>query len=223
MLSLPLGSFGRQCRPVLSWVPEPLTVASFWATWKSIVQGRSAAVSVARAVVERLPVVPVAVLRQDAVLRGVVAERVEQRVGHVGLEAERAGSVGQLEQLHHPLPAMHAAPADFALGGEPLAVVGGDVARPGGRSRRSSSGCLRGRLSQSPGPAAESMRTTPYGRTPSSRSRFGDPAALVDLLEELLALGLVAHRRPAAGRRPDRGDDRADRRARATAPCRRAA
>ena len=47
--SLPLGSLGRQCRPVLSCEPEPLTVASFWATWKSIVQGRSAAVSVARA------------------------------------------------------------------------------------------------------------------------------------------------------------------------------
>ena len=47
--SFPLGSFGRQCLPVLSCEPEPFTVASFWATWKSIVQGRRAAVSVARA------------------------------------------------------------------------------------------------------------------------------------------------------------------------------
>ena len=45
MSSLPLGSLGRQWRPVLSCEPEPCTVASFWATWKSIVQGRSAAVS----------------------------------------------------------------------------------------------------------------------------------------------------------------------------------
>ena len=144
MLSLPLGSFGRQCRPVLSCEPEPFTVASFWATWKSIVQGRRAAVSVARRVVELGRVAPVPVLGQDAVFRGVVAERVEQRVGHVGLEAERAGPVGQLQELHHPLPAVHAAPADFALGGEPLAVVVGDVARLAERRRRSSSDCLRG-------------------------------------------------------------------------------
>ena len=45
MSSLPFGSVGRQWRPVLSCEPEPWTVASFWATWKSIVQGRRAAVS----------------------------------------------------------------------------------------------------------------------------------------------------------------------------------
>ena len=45
MLSLPLGSLGRQWRPVLSCDPDPFTVASFWATWKSIVQGRRALVS----------------------------------------------------------------------------------------------------------------------------------------------------------------------------------
>src|SRR5438874_880903 len=39
--------------------------------------------------VERLGVGPVPILRQDAVLRGVGAERVEQRVSHIGLEAER--------------------------------------------------------------------------------------------------------------------------------------
>ena len=38
---MPLGSFTRQWRPVLSCVPEPCTVASFCATWKSMVQGRS--------------------------------------------------------------------------------------------------------------------------------------------------------------------------------------
>ena len=38
-VQLPAGSAGRQWRPVLSWEPEPLTVASFWATWKSMVQG----------------------------------------------------------------------------------------------------------------------------------------------------------------------------------------
>ena len=42
MSILPLGSSGGQWRPVLSCEPEPLTVPSFWATWKSIVQGRNA-------------------------------------------------------------------------------------------------------------------------------------------------------------------------------------
>ena len=41
--SLPFGSSGRQCRPVLSCEPEPFTVASFCATWKSIVQAAAPA------------------------------------------------------------------------------------------------------------------------------------------------------------------------------------
>ena len=49
MFNFPFGSVARQWRPVLSCEPEPLTVASFCATWKSIVQGRRAAVSVLRA------------------------------------------------------------------------------------------------------------------------------------------------------------------------------
>ena len=38
----PFGSKGWQWRPVLSWEPEPFTVPSFWATWKSIIHGRNA-------------------------------------------------------------------------------------------------------------------------------------------------------------------------------------
>ncbi len=46
MSSLPFGSVARQCRPVLSCDPMPFTVASFCATWKSTVHGRSASVIV---------------------------------------------------------------------------------------------------------------------------------------------------------------------------------
>ena len=53
MSSLPFGSCGRQCRPVLSCEPEPFTVPSFCATWKSIVHGRSAAVICPRAASRR--------------------------------------------------------------------------------------------------------------------------------------------------------------------------
>ena len=130
MSSLPLGSVARQWRPVWSCEPEPKTVASFWATWKSIVQGRRAAVSVLRAASSVALVLPVEVLGQDAVLGGVLAEGVEQRVGHVGLEADGLGLADPLEQVDHRPPGVHAAPADLALGGELLAVVAGDRARP---------------------------------------------------------------------------------------------
>ena len=45
---------------------------------------------------------------------------------------------------------------------------------------------------------AESIRTTPLGRTPNSRSRRGDAAGLAHLAEKLLALG---RRRPWPSRR----------------------
>ncbi len=54
------------------------------------------------------------------------------------------------------------------------------------------------------------MRTTPYGRTPEQSQPLGDAAALANLLDEFLAICLRAHGRPAAGRRPDRRDDRTD-------------
>ncbi len=140
--------------------PEPKTVASFWATWKSIVQGRSAAVKVLQGRVENGQVGPVVVLRQDAVLGGVLAERVEQGVGHVGLEADGFGLADPFEQVHHRAPGVHAAPADLALGGEAFAVVAAMRAA-----------CLKvaamrfwlpsGSLAQSLGLHAESNRTTP--------------------------------------------------------------
>ena len=38
-------------------------------------------------------VVPIKVLRQNRVFRGVVTQHIEQRVSHVGLEAERFGTI----------------------------------------------------------------------------------------------------------------------------------
>ena len=144
MSSLPFGSFARQWRPVWSCVPEPCTVASFWATWKSIVQGRSAAVRVRSACVERLAVLPVEIIGQDAILRRVFAHRVEQGVGHVGLEADRLDVAHAFQQVEHRLPGVHAAPADFALGGHALAVVAGD--RAGLPERLGDPGLVAGRV-----------------------------------------------------------------------------
>ena len=64
---------------------------------------------------------------EQRVLGGVVAQQVEIGVGEVGLEAERFGHADGFEQVEHVLPTVHAGPADFALGGEAFAVVGGDA------------------------------------------------------------------------------------------------
>ena len=171
MSSLPLGSFARQCRPVLSCEPEPWTVASFWATWKSIVQGRSAAVSFFSAS-SSVVVVPVEVLREDAVLRGVVAERVEERVGHVGLEADGLGLADRL-RADRPCAASECMPpqqiSPSAASRSPWSF--GDLRRPRGRSRRSSSGSLR-----DPWPS----RSRPRGRVDADDA-VGPHAQLAEL------------------------------------------
>ena len=82
-------------------------------------------------------------------------------------------------------PGVHAAPADFALGGEPFAVVLGDRRRPRGRSRRSSSGCPRGPCAQSPGAAGRVDAHDAVRADAELAQLLGDAAALADLLEEL--------------------------------------
>ena len=59
---------------------------------------------------------------EQRVLRGVVAEEVEIGVREVRLEADALRHADRLQQVQHVLPGMHAGPADFAFGGETLAV-----------------------------------------------------------------------------------------------------
>ena len=136
-------------------------MASFWATWKSMVHGRKRGGERGERPDRASAGSQRETFRHDAILGGVVAERVEQGVGHVGLEAEGAGAVGQFEQLHHALPAMHAAPADFSLGGEAFAMIGGDVA---GQAKRLGDAFLVALGILEPnrrGCTPESMRTMP--------------------------------------------------------------
>ena len=49
-------------------------------------------------------------------------------MSHVGLKAERLRPIHHFQQFHHVPPAMHAAPANFAFGGQPLAMFLGDGA-----------------------------------------------------------------------------------------------
>ena len=78
--------------------------------------------------VKRRLVLPVEAIGKQRRLGRVIAHGVEQRMRHVGLEADDAGAVGLLQRVHHGLPAVHAAPADLAFGGKALAIVLGDIA-----------------------------------------------------------------------------------------------
>src|SRR5687768_11383446 len=101
---------------------------------------------------------------------------------------------------------MHAAPADFALGGEAFAVTFGDV---GGFAERLCDLLLItfGVLGPVAGPAGGvDADHAPLPRAPLAKL-LADLAGLVDLGDELLALRLVAHRAPAARRRPDGRDE----------------
>ena len=137
-------------------------------------------------------VFPVVVLGEDGVFGGVVAHRVEQRVGHVGLEADGLGAVGQFQELDHPPPGVHAAPADFALGGEAFAELLGDV---GGLAEGLGDLLLIAVGVRVPGVGAGGrVDADDAVRTHAQLAKLlADPAALADLLDELLAL---APRRP---------------------------
>ena len=131
-------------------------------------------------------------------------------MGHVGLEAQRLRPVDHFQQFDHPPPTVHAAPADFAFGGQPLAVILGNVAGLAEGRRRSASGCrpdrpttrprrrpnrsARRRWAERPARAAARRCGTPL--RPASRNRWRSFA--------------LAHRRAAAGRRPHRRHHRAD-------------
>ena len=145
------------------------------------------------------------------VFRGVVAQHVEQRVGHVGLEAERLGPIDHFQQLHHPLPTVHAAPADFAFGGQPLAEILGDVA---GLAERVGDALLIGLRVPSTTVGGADGRVDPHdavrAECPARAAawRCGSPCEPAS--RNCLRSSSLAHRRAAARRRPDRRDDRAD-------------
>ncbi len=120
----------------------------------------------------------------------------------------RLRPVHHLEQFHVAAPAMHAGPADLAFGGQPFAEALGDVAGFAEGLRRCvlvlAAGILRpfggagGRID------ADRRRTGGF----RDRAVCGRCGRLFHLGEEAAALLLVAHGGAAAGRRPDRRDQR---------------
>ena len=154
-------------------------------------------------------VLPVVAFGEDRIFGGVVAHRVEQRVGHVGLKADGRGAIGFFEQLHHALPGVHAAPADFALGGEPFAEALGHIRR-GAEGLGDLLLIAFGIFVPLVWAGGRIHADDAVGSDAEESKLLGDAAAFADLLDELCAIGFGAHRGPAAGRRPDGSDHGAD-------------
>ena len=85
-------------------IAQPFTVPSFWATWKSMVQGRNASVIFFSASSRTFLSFQSYFAGSRRDFGRVVAQRVEQGVGHVGLEADGLRAVGFLERVEHVLP-----------------------------------------------------------------------------------------------------------------------
>ena len=226
MSSLPLGSFGRQWRPVLSCEPVPCTVRVVLGDVEIDRPGAQRGGQLLERRVERGRVLPVEVGGQDRVFRRVVAQHVQQRVGHVGLEAERlAGG--------RPFPAAGPCAANCACRPSRFRPRRPAARRGPRRSSQASRNvsAIRLRVGLADRPAAQSAdaagRVDPHDAVGADAElaqpswRCGSPCgpASRNFLRSLVA----AHRRAAAGRRPDRRDDRADHQIPRCEPCRPAA
>ncbi len=131
-------------------------------------------------------VVPLEVGRNEAIFRRVVAQHEEERVGHVGLETKRFGPADGFEQLDHVMSAVHAAPADFAFGGEAFAELFGDVARLAERVGDALCVCfwIGGPIGRRAG-GVDSHHAVRANA--DLLERAGDVATFADLSEEVLA------------------------------------
>ena len=155
--------------------------------------------------VEGFGIGPVEIFGEKAVFRGVGAEKIKKRMGHIGLEPERLRPVDHLEQLEHPLPAVHSAPADFPLGGEDLVVLGGDIAGLGeriGQDLLIPLGVFRPFFHRAGGVDADTAVRADTELAKLLRRLAAD----ANLVEEMLALLFAPDRRT----RPNGGDQRSD-------------
>src|SRR5580700_1071112 len=160
-------------------------------------------------IIQNILLRPIESRRYNPVLRGVEAERVKQRVGHVGLEAERSGTVHHFEKLSHVLPAMHATPANFSLCREPFAMaLGNGTCFP---KRLRDTFCIS-RWILDPVPWAGCRVDTDNAVFSNSQiTQFVcDRTSLADLNKETLPIFIRAHGGAAAGGRPHWRDDGTD-------------
>ena len=98
---------------------------------------------------------------QEAIFGRVVAQREEQRVRHVGLEAERLRAGRPSRAARHMRSSYACRPSRSRLRRPAARRSPRRCRRPRGRSRRSAWCCPPGSFAHSDGLAAESMRTMP--------------------------------------------------------------
>ena len=139
---------------------------SFCATWKSNSPRPQRARHLLQGLVERRLVRPVEAFGQEAIVGRVVAHREEQRVRHVGLEADRLRPVHHLQQLDVALSRCACRPSRSPLRRRAARRWTRRCRRPSGRCRRSSSCCRR-----DPWPIPPGWRPSRCGRRRSGGRR----------------------------------------------------
>src|SRR5258708_2514373 len=152
-----------------------------------------------------LPLVfPIKAFGQYGIFWSIISQRIKERVGHVGLEPERLGPIHQFQQLDHSLPAVHATPTNFALGGQAFAVIFGNI------TALSKGRCDLLRTLRVIGPSFGIGRgiDADYSiRSDSELSEsFGNPTCLPTLFDKTMPVLRLTHRGSAAGWRPNRRD-----------------
>src|SRR5436190_15167052 len=124
---------------------------------------------------------------------------------HVRLESKRARSIHSLQQINHSLPAMHSAPADFALGCQTLAEPFSHITSLRKRLRNPlliPFGVLR-----PIGHAARGINPDNAIRANTQiTQRLSDMARLANLADKVLAVSFAAQRGTPAGWLPHVSD-----------------
>ena len=155
--------------------------------------------------VQAVRVRPIPIRREDGIFRRIVAEDVKQRVRHIGLETQRLGPVHPFQEVHHLLPTVHAAPADFPFRRELLAEALRNLA---GFLEGLDDFLLIGLGVRRPFRHPASRINADHAAGPNAQlAQFaGYATRLAYLRDESLAILLAAHGRAAPRRRPNRRD-----------------
>ena len=142
-------------------------------------------------------------------LRRVGTHQVVVGMCKIGLEADHIRHADGFEQIQHVAPRVHACPADFALGGQPLAVTRSDAA--GLAEGLGDAGRVARWIH---GPALRAVRRVDAHNTPTPHAVFAqhprNAAGAVHRGEKAARRGPIGHRTTADGLGPDRCHHRAD-------------
>ena len=146
---------------------------------------------------------------EQRMLRRVGTHQVVVRMCQIGLETDHTRHSDGFKKIQHVAPRVHACPADFALGGQPLAVARSDAA--GLAEGLGDAGRVPRRID---GPVRRAVRRVDAHHTATPHTVFAqhprNVARSVHRGEKAARRGPIAHRTTADGLGPDRCHDRPD-------------